>query len=211
MSTRQPRSPHELSPGLLPELRPESRLFPRWMFGPTFLWALTVVAIPAVILGCVMPMTLAFQSRIRTPYELPAHHAVFVHTSEGPTECIVVEHGDVHGDPTDHFMIGRRGMVPFTGHRLPSQAAAGAALICRDWVVVTVDPDWRYTLANNQRAKEALTLFGVFGLAWVLHRVRDRFRHRRRPVTTEVTGGGSGSLPRRGTWRRAGRRRVPPR
>ena len=192
----------------MPPSQPEKRrLFPGWMTHPTFLWALTVAAIPALILGCVMPVSLLFQPRVRTPYELPAGHAVFVYNGSGSIECVITEHGDI----TEQLVTGPRDFVPFAGQRLAPRAAAGATLRCRDSVVITVDPDWRYTLANNQSAKLGLTFFAAFALAWVLGRVRDRFRRRRRPVTTEVTGGGSGSLPRRGTWRRAGRRRVPPR
>src|SRR5205807_6969686 len=96
---------------------------------PIFLCVLTVAAITAVILGFVMPMSMAYQPHVRTPYELPAHHAVFVHDSSGP---------------------------PFTGHRVAPRATAGMVLICQGSVSITVDPDWRYTLA--------LTFFGGFGL-----------------------------------------------
>jgi hypothetical protein len=189
----------------MPASRPEKRLFPGWTYGPTFLWALVAAAVPALILGCVMPVSLLFQPRVRTPYELPAGHAVFVYNSGGAFECDITEHGDV----TEHFVTGRRDFVPFAGQRVAPRTTAGATMKCRDSVIVTVDPDWRYTLANNQPAKLGLTFFAIFALAPALVRVRDRIRRRRRPVTIDFTGGGSGSSPRRGTWRRAGRRRGP--
>ena len=191
----------------IPPPQPEKRLFPEWMYHPTFLCALTVAAIAAVILGYVMPMSMAYQPHVRTPYELPAHRAVFVHDSSGSVECIITEHGDPNA-MTDHFMIEDAGYISFTGHRVAPRATAGMVLICQGPVSITVDPDWRYTLASNETAKVALTFFGGFGLIWVCVRVRDWFRRRRRPVTIDfATGGGSGSSPRRGTWRRAGRRR----
>jgi hypothetical protein len=180
------------------------RPFPEWMYHPTFVWALTLAAIPALVLGCVMPISLLYQPPVRTPYELPTHHAVFVYNNEGNFECTITEHGDV----TEQFTTGRRDFVPFAGQRVAARSAAGATLRCRASVVITVDPDWRYTLANNQPVKLVLAFFGAFALMWVYRRVRDWFRQRRRPVTIDfTTGGGSGSSPRRETWRRAGRRR----
>jgi hypothetical protein len=191
----------------VPPPQPVKRLLPEWMYRPLFLCALTVTGIAAVILGYVMPMSMAYQPRVRTPYELPVHHAVFVHTSRSSVECIVTDHGDIKA-VTDHFLIGKAGLVSFTGHRLPPQATAGATLICDNRVTITVDPDWRYTLANSEPAKVALTFFGALALLWVVHRVRDRFRRSRRSGPVELTtDAGSGSSPRRGTWRRAGRPR----
>jgi hypothetical protein len=191
----------------IPPPRLEKRLLPGWMYRPIFLCALTVAAAAALIIGYVMPLSMAYQPRTRTPYELPAHHAVFVHTSRSSVECIITEHGDIKA-VTDHFLIGKPGLVSFTGHRLSPQATAGATLLCDNRVAITVDPDWRYTLANSQPAKVTLTFFGAFAWLWVFHRVRDRFRRSRRSGPIELTtGGGSGSSPRRETWRRAGRRR----
>ena len=178
---------------------------PDVLYRPAFLWALAAAAIPALILGCVMPVSLLFQPRVRTPYELPAHHAVFVYNDDGDFECTIT---DEHGDVTEHFVTGRRDFVPFAGRRLAPRTTAGAMLKCRGSVIITVDPDWRYTLANNQPTKLVLAFFGAIAFGWISARVRGRVRRRRRPVATEFpTYGGSGSSPRRGTWRPAGRRR----
>jgi hypothetical protein len=170
MSAKRPASPHTWWG--LPIQRPEKRVLPGWMYHPAFLWALTVAAVPALVLGWLMPLRLAFQPTIRTPYELPAQHAVFVHTSTAETDCTITE----NGAETFHMSIAKSGPLPFSGFRVPPRATAGATLKCTSRVVVTVDPDWRYPLANSQPAKWTLTLFGFFGLAWIYFRVRTWFR-----------------------------------
>jgi hypothetical protein len=145
---------------------------PRWR-RRVGLGALAIVAIASIGLGTGLPFALSFADSIHTPYRLPAHHAVFVHTMSSSTECLVTE----GGIDTERIWIDRAEPIPFTGYRLAPRAFDDAVLRCTDSVIVSVDPDWRYDFANNQPAKVSLTLLGLVALAVI--RVATKRRRER--------------------------------
>jgi hypothetical protein len=136
------------------------------------LGTLAVVAVASLGLGTGLPLALCFAASTPTPYRLPAHHPVFVHTISGATECLVTE----AGIDTERIWIDEAEPIPFTGYRLAPRAFDGATLRCTDRVTVTTDPDWRYEFATNQPAKVSLTLLGLAALAAIRLATRRRRR-----------------------------------
>ncbi len=149
-----------------PEARP-------WWHHTFLICVLMVVGVVGLGLGDIMPRVLASNASRRGPYPLPAHHAVFIYTWTSETECSITE----GGRETFHIRIARAEPIPFTGYRLAPWPTAGATLSCEGGAQVTVDPDWRYDLSNNQTAKVSLTVVGFPALVlgvWIAVQRRSR-------------------------------------
>jgi hypothetical protein len=145
-----------------------------WWQRAGFLCVLAVVGVPALGLGLVLPIALSGQPPARMPYAVPAKHAVFLSTTSHATECTVSE----GGVEALHVSIAEAQPLPFTGYRLAPRTSGAATVSCTRPTMVTVDPDWRYTLADSQAAKLTLTVVGVFALVYISARTRHRFWRR---------------------------------
>jgi hypothetical protein len=148
--------------------------------------------------------SLSHEAPTPTPYTLPAHHAVYVHTAGGPTEC------GVDDGVTEPFLVSipASSFVSLGGYRLDAGALDSVIAGCTAPTTVVIDPDFRYSLASNLPFRAMVLAVGSFGLSSGLIGATKVWILRRRRARRAATGGGSGSSPRRVTLRRVGRRLV---
>ena len=179
----------------------------------------SAASLPAPALGNAAGMVAPAADRLRslssepptpTPYQWPAHHAVYVHTGGAPTQCRVDD------GVTEPFVVSIPGTtwVTLGGRELTAGPRDAVIASCTAPTTIVLDPDVRYNLADSDGVRVLVELFAYLGfwstLADIL--VQRALRGLRRapaaPTPTAPIETGSDSSRRRVTLRRVGNRLV---